>query len=50
MNWQENLLEYVLDPARNTKPVKRVAGSVRTTLSPAMQKVWDDAQKRKKKK
>ena len=50
MNWQDRIFEHVLDPAKNKKPVKKIRGSVRDTLSPKMKKVWDAAQKRKKNK
>jgi hypothetical protein len=50
MTWQERVLESVLDVATSKKPVKVKKGSVRDRLFPAMQKVWDKAQERKKKK
>ena len=50
MTWQEKILESVIDVATSKKPVMRGKGTIRDKLSPAMQKVWDKAQERKKKK
>jgi len=48
--WQDTILENIYDaPTKGPRPKVR-SGSIRTTLTASARKIWDAAQKRKKKK